>query len=455
MPLNVMTWNIEQFGESRSGNPDILNEVGRLIHAATPVPDIIVLLEIKTAKATVACQVAQAISDRVWAESGQTRRYNYIISFCNNLEIYVYMYLAATVTPLTLAVGIHKSYYDDPNKTGADKLIDLNFVPTAGVNSVPSSRKIIETEKTILNSFPLLKYNKLSPCRPPGVGFFRYGAHVLAVVAWHNMSGNDDKSFTHMANMANAWFVANQRFRIRINNTATNVENILITGDFNLDYCGTQGEQVAYNSFTNFTTHITGKTYLEQYLAGEKYPYPQDILSAGFDNHIFHGAALGMTVNQAFVMNIPDWYMNQGKKQIIARLKQSQFINSQYVDDDELAKERLRKYLGDKLKVMNRKGIPQTTQQERNTIIAEAEKQLAKLRERTVYSRLPETKQILGNYFEKFAKNLYAYATGPTEFKGYRYALIKTDSSSMLWGDALFICRRFASDHLPVMIEFN
>lgn len=255
-----------------------------------------------------------------------------------------------------------------------------------------------------------------------------------------------------MIQMTQSYFVTNTSFRVDIGGQVQNVSNILITGDFNLDICGNQGEIDAYNAFTGFTTYITEKTCLEPYLYGKKYSGYDSIYSAGFDNHIFYSPG-GITYNASAIIDIPDIYMNH-KKRTVKFLETTLFICYSFEEDDKLFFDRLEKYLNNKLAIMNRNKTPTLTADEKKEIIIECMDSAKSLRLKNLEEKLSETKKILDIYFDNFANNLYSYVIGPSNFRGERFGIMKSNYDSMLWGDALFICRRFASDHIPVSITF-
>lgn len=449
-----MTWNIEQFGNLRTSNIDNMAAVARIINTANPVPDIIVLLEIKSSKPKEVCFIAKSISDWIYEMSNQSKRYNYIISFYNDLESYVYLYLQGSITPLTLANGVDKIYDDDPNSSYA-KISDLNFITSSGVSSTVSGNN---DNIIIKNSFPLLDYkNRNTRC--PAAGFFVYNNKIIGIVGWHNKSGNNYISKKNMIDMSKSWFVTNKKLRIKHNNNQIDVENILITGDFNYDIC--ESDKInTYKAFSGFTTHINGKTILEQYSYWNKYSNEDSILSAGFDNHIYCFPNNGISVNKAYVCNVPKWYLQTVPIETCNILSQSNFIYSQYSnskDDEEIVYQRFMKYLKDKLKKMSSKDSPNMSNTEIKEIISECVKIVPLIRtSENMDQRLKKTKNILGIYFDAFSYDVLKYYISPSMFKGYRYALIKDNPKyNMNWGDVLFLYRQFASDHLPVIIEFN
>lgn len=469
MPLTITTFNIQTFGLGRAKQQDRLTQVAYAMNFMVPKPDIIGLVEITESKPYNACLVAQKLCDKMRkldSYEGPGRDYNYIITFYNKFETYVFLYNPNTVNPLVIEEDDYKYYtIDDKQSEIHIKLDEADFKEISKKNSTVNKKGAYD-KVSIENVFPLLHFKDRNFCRPPGLGIFKHGNKYVGVALWHNMSGNDSPAYSFMLNLAKSDLVTKQSFTIKSGNNTIQIKNLCVTGDFNVDLIeAEEHDNDPYGEFVKSNMKICVKgnealSYLNDYNYKWDYPNSHPIYTVAFDNTIFR---------------CPDYQFDKGfinphvsnlisaKDFIMNFLKNSEFMSCEEgfdPDDDfdyeegEKPEDRFQKYLEDKLYRYKNKKKPKYNPYQRKVIVEEFMKNRTELRNNKTGS-LVQTKIILGEVFSSFFSEAYEVYASTNEFRQVRYKQLLERNETLKYSDVVFFLRQFISDHLPVTITFK
>lgn len=432
MPLKILNWNVEQFGLTRSSNSGRLFYVCQLI--ASVNPDVASVIEIKTLKPVDAITIAGRIVGMLQNKFNVT--YNYILSYHNKLEMYLFLYNNNTVRPICLG-GAARQVYTENN------IINAAFSVQNGVNTT------IDNNGYLDNHFPLIEYYNIQASRPPAIGFFRdvNAGTNFALFAWHNMAGNknnDSRPVADLEDMSSSGYINNRYIDITINTVQVRIPSIILSGDFNVDYLKRAG---TYQYFTNFSVAINTPTILVDYSQNSSYNKRADVVSACFDNFIWSGLN-----NRNVAGQLTDTISDCHKK-TLAR-KMSSMLRGFSREDfmTELGLEFCEKYLKNK---------------DAGYIPPKAIDPLITITLHYCFRTIKITKEFLDELYKYVSK----YDVDRETFDEYinslnekinslkkglgRAQMIAAKSVDPDWGDALFLHHSLLSDHMPVVLTIN
>ncbi len=455
MPLTITTFNIQTFGMTRCDNIDRIRAVSRTICELNPRPDILCLIEITASDFDEVNWVC--ISLRVWIaktylELGRTEtKYNFIHTFHNGFETYVYFYNPDTVNPLVLESGIKELYTIESGQKDWYPLLDtLKFKKVSKTDTKANQSYWHRLD----NYFPLLHFNNRGTCRSLGLGLFEYNNKEIGVLVWHNKAGNGSISYGYMQLLAGSDLCKAGKLTFKDeNNNKKTLDNLVLTADFNVDLVqASQYINNPYDSYTDMTIAVKGNSalsYLNEYSFNRFYPDPDKVLIHAFDNSLFYSK--DFTIDRAFINPLVSNLKGQ-RDYVIKFLNNSEFINND--DEEELTdkEDLLNHSFANSLEgiLIKYKG-PMYNKQKRETIILDFMEWRAKLR-KNGYAPLLTSKEILGDRFISFFAEAYSIYVGTTGFRSHSYPRICGDFGSVTDGDAVFLLRKFVSDHLPVTL---
>lgn len=435
MPIKILNWNIEQFGGKRSKMTHRLYSICEVVAAVNA--HIVSLIEIKTTNTIEAGTIADLITQRL--ANTHNINYNYILSYHNNMEIHVFLYKTNAVEPVCLGTA-QRQVYDSTSIANATFSRSANAQTTINNNS-----------GILTNHFPLMEYNNIGNSRPLAAAFFAIPntTFIFCLMAWHNMAGkrnNSDRPYSEMNELRQTNYVANQQITISIANNKVQIGNIIISGDFNVDYLDDEYVGV-YNAFNNYAIGIQDQyTMLGEYIHNKKYSERNDACSALFDNFI----TCGFT-NINLVADVVDTLtdcLNKNWSKLLA----NRYANAA----SDVMIEFAFKFVENFLKNDDNPSLP-TEATETLLLISIAycysNKRINNQFEKEQYQRLQRFNISLED-FNEFAKQL-KNGIMSKEKSFTRAYQIAANIEKPGWGDALMLHTNTMSDHLPVIFTIG
>lgn len=438
MALKIMNWNIEQFGDTRSKNPDRLAWAAKMI--ADYDPDICVVVEMKTLNPATCIAIADRLVNKIYLI--KKIRYRYVLSYHNKLEMYCFLYKAASVNPIVLPAGdnIIYNYKNNPQLT----------TPTyREVNDVDST---LNLQGQIVNHFPLFRSPGMTIQRPHVMSFFRdktgMAARYVGIVAVHC---DVHEAYQITNDLENTPFLHNRQIAINYTDITNvqvtqNFQNLIVTGDFNTNFLDPD-DRDAYNAFSgnNYTIGIQQPTHLSEYDKGNQGAGINQLLGAAYDNFIVTPAP---GIPQFGVVNTLDTlYSNRmGTRTFFenSKLKKGIYQHS-YDSIRNFCVEIISKWKKPYIKVADKK-----------TMIDEIEAiDYWKIWNATQFENaLPQTQQILGVNYNRFGQRARKQVESHIYFIEDRMGPIVYDAREIAPNDTLYFARAWISDHLPTLTIF-
>lgn len=266
--ITILTWNVEQFGKTRykERTPFVTYFLSRI----KPLPDIFVLIELKSTNVTQAHTIAKHLQEALNSnyEIKEAKiKYEFILSYYTDIEIYCVFYNPKVVEALTIkdvkeyGTNNYNTYFDYHTLEGGNDRFqfrkDYQILNNSNWNNAPSyEMQAITTSTTVqnkdfVNFFPLITYPGfrvtmkfyIDEPHQLGVAFFRVlnTNKIMAIMNWHNNAGSQQvhglkEPFrnTNMKRHATANYIKNG-FRINLGGNYFNVDKVIVTGDFNVD----------------------------------------------------------------------------------------------------------------------------------------------------------------------------------------------------------------------------
>jgi hypothetical protein len=332
MSISLFTWNIEQFGATRSQYANRRERVCDLI--AREAPDVATIIELKTTKTDVAIDIAKKLLAAL--EERGKGDYRFIITHSNFLEIYLFLYDSSRLTPWVIPSGKQKIYTET-------ELASLELEAADGRNSTRRDSTTLE------RCFPLLDYpGREQAHRPLGAAFFqeRNTGQFYAVVAWHNEAGyyarkkgveitSDRKPMKNLGRLAGAGMVTSGTLsvtrRTNLGSIPTTITNVVITGDFNVNF--SEKYTAGYAAYLPFGAKqgrvaVAVPTYLNKNVLNGKL----QIFTSCYDNFLLSPGFFQQHQINAHRWEFLNWFNSGG-----ARFLKDMIDDSDLTDVDALA----------------------------------------------------------------------------------------------------------------------
>src|SRR5581483_7608894 len=319
MPQNIkiLTWNIQNYGDKKSGFPDVMKAIASLV--LLPRPDIFVLLEVNTTDHTTAVNLAKKMAKVL--NSNSKLIYNAdeyrvcVISPNTGREFYAFFVRDhTTIMPL---LAKKRSDDSDVSLIGSDGLdySDVKFVSAnikAGINVLKNFPLLSPDVEDYSYNFRDLGIPKWTAVRLPVLGtFWCTGAagnnRLLPIIACHFAANHNQAKlqveklscFSIMRGLGPAptsRFVTPQAPIVMkvVNGGTTNVtlQSYILTGDFNMNYLSAKEagwyDQITGNTFPelNAKLFIKNNTHLVTYsqFSPRDYKNTGDLAISCYDN---------------------------------------------------------------------------------------------------------------------------------------------------------------------------
>lgn len=299
-----MNWNVQQFSTKRVGEEIRLKAVADVIIKSDV--DIFIIIELQ-ANEGKAVQLCNDILTEI--HKGTNRRYGFILTDYNGLEVYPYFYDVSKVDPF-----VHTRQSLDRETIAEDKIKDLDVVAGNG-----QSTTILYHQKKPYYSryFHLIDYPDREG-RPPAFGIFqdKGSNEFFCIIAWHNMAQMYGSSgpAKNIYNLSQASYITNNEIAVKLNNNALKIKDIILTGDFNVDF--DLKRSIFSNCYRNFIyskftiVEKFDKTYLSEYDPDKdiEFDSSKKLRTNLFDNFLM--CKNKFQINGLKIIDIPDIIFN-------------------------------------------------------------------------------------------------------------------------------------------------
>lgn len=426
-----MFWNIQNFGATRSGKPDNINEVRRII--INEDADIVCIQEIQTSDFNTAVKIVNAIN------TGITTAYKYILCPHNGFEMYLYLYKASSDLQAAVLGTDGPDYVDD------------EILPKQNYKLIKGSTISKDGNTGLDNYFPLFAYGDMRTGRAPGVGLFKYidskqKDHWLTIFNWHNDACNELYLQGNLRRLGKSKLIKDHKFKAKVDSQDQEFDSFIIGGDFNysmVKMCAKEKEL-----YRDFIVQIKKTTHLSVFNKEKdsEYTTSESLRDRSFDNILTCFPNGKFSIKNEAVVDIPQYYMDHKNDITKTILANSNLLT------ETLDVKFVRKRLMDKLSAQKKKkALSKTTNYEFKMIVDNEnlyQTQSATMVEKISKMKAPEMqKKILVAVATEFI-------TKETVTKD-RWIARLNKMDELIYNDTLFFTRSWLSDHLPVVITLT